>query len=81
MPSAAAVGHVAKKKLHHHFVGDSAPYRFGREFRTMQLVPYGLFRSMGCRHYAAVKLWGYGCGVIIAVKRWHRLEKSIDITG
>ncbi len=52
-----AVGGFAKKKLHQYFVGDSAPFRIERDFRTMQLVFYGDFVPMG--YVCIVPLWGW----------------------
>ena len=52
-----AVGGFAKK-LHQYFVGDSAPFRIERDFRTMQIVFYGDFVPMG--YVCIVPLWGWG---------------------
>ena len=46
-----------RKKLHQYFLGDSAPFRIERDFRTMQLVFYGDFVPMG--YVCIVPLWGW----------------------
>ena len=49
--------------MHHYFIGDSAPFRIERDFRTMLSVFYGDFVPMGyvcIVFYETAKLWGYG---------------------
>ena len=45
------------KKTHQYVVGDSAPFRIERDFRTMQIVFYGDFVPMG--YVCIVPLWGW----------------------
>jgi hypothetical protein len=44
--------------MHMNFVGDSAPFRIERDFRTMQIVFYGDFVPMG--YVCIVPLWEWG---------------------
>ncbi len=48
---------LREKKLHQYFLGNSAPFRIERDFRTMQFVFYGDFVPMG--YVCIVPLWGW----------------------
>lgn len=47
------------QKTHQYFLGDSAPFRIERDFRTMQIVFYGDFVPMG--YVCIVFPYGVGC--------------------